>query len=91
MTDLEKAKWLRFQAPREIDRYLYCGLGHIHRTFVPFPAPREVDRYLYWLRLEIRLLKVLLSFRPLAREIGSYKNGTGSMRKGTWRFRPLAR
>ena len=91
MTDLEKAKWLRFQAPREIDRELYCGLGHVHRTFVPFPAPREVDRYLYWLRLEIRLLKVLLSFRPLAREIASYKNGTGSMRKGTWRFRPLAR
>ena len=55
-----------------------------------FPAPREVDRYLYLIKM-VKKHKLTSSFRPLARQIGSYTQFSLIFLAIFKRFRPLAR
>ena len=62
-----------FPAPLEVDRQLYVvDLPVAELVIPPFPAPLEVDRYLYIQKSLKTQMSFLLSFRPLARQIGIY-------------------
>ena len=70
--------------------------GAIHSSLLAsretyrFPSTLEVDRYLYKWRIQI-LRRLLVGFRPLARQIGIYTMKDFKIGKQSFRFRPLSR